>query len=76
LSRPPIAPKDPSNSPSVKLHRGKGNETTMMVKDRDDSTRHPVTKQWLSRFQNQQSDAPATPVADSTEKGMFTAGRK
>ena len=64
LSRPPISPakdKQLAKKPSVKLHRGKGNETTVMVLDADE-TRHPVSQQWLSRYQNQQSAASPVPV--------------
>lgn len=78
LSRPPITPKHPSqldNSPSVKLHRGSGNMVTVVARDPDE-TRHPVTQQWLKRYQNQQSDASAVPVKNSTEAGEYTKGRK
>ena len=46
----------------MKLHRGKGNVTTMMVKDVDNATRHPITQQFLSRYENQQSVAKPLPV--------------
>lgn len=78
LSRPPISPKHPDqldNKPSVKLHRGKGNETTVMVRDPDE-VRHPVTQQWQKRFQNQQSSAPDAPVANATSSGKFTSGKR
>lgn len=57
LSRPPISPKHPSqldDKPSVKLHRGKGNETTVMVLDADE-IRHPATQRWQKKWQNEQS---------------------
>lgn len=64
LSRPPISPsadKQLAKKPSVKLHRGAGNVTTAMALDPDE-VRHPVSQQWLSRYQNQQSSAGAVPV--------------
>lgn len=63
ISRPPITPNKAqqlADKPTVKLHRGKGNETTAVVLD--NATRHPVTQQWLSRYQNQQSNASPVPV--------------
>lgn len=71
ISRPPVSPAHPdqlAKKPSVKLHRGKGNETTVMVLDADE-VRHPVTKQWQSRYQNQQSSAGKVPVKDTTKEG-------
>jgi hypothetical protein len=63
IARPPAAPKTPaqlSTTPSVKLHRGKGNETTTMV--RDNATRHPVTKQWTARYQTALEAGSDVPV--------------
>lgn len=76
LARPPISPnKHPQldQKPTVKLHRGAGNKTTVMVRD-PDQVRHPVSKKFLSRFQNQQSSAPAAPVTDTTKGGRYTSG--
>lgn len=70
ISRPPISPNSTpqlAKSPTVKLHRGKGNETTVMVAD--DSVRHPVTQQWTKRYQNQQSVADKVPVKKTTDEG-------
>lgn len=79
LSRPPISPgsdKQLAKKPSVALHQGGGNVTTVMVLD-EDQVRHPVTKKFTSRYQNQQSSAPSeSESTDSTEKGMFTAGKR
>ena len=58
ISRPPISPKNPAqlgDTPSVKLHRGKGNVTTVMVRDDDQVKRHPVTGKFTSKWQNEQS---------------------
>ena len=77
LSKPPITVSDSkqlAKKPSVELHRGKGNTTTVMV--RDDSTRHPVTQQWLSRYQNKQTVTEAAPTSEVTKGGMFTAGKR
>lgn len=71
LSRPPISPsndKQLAKQPSVKLHRGKGNVTTVMALDPDE-IRHPVTQQWQKRYQNQQSSASPVPVTKTTNKG-------
>lgn len=57
ISRPPITPKHPDqldSKPSVKLHRGRGNVTTVVARD-PDQVRHPVTKKFTSRWQNEQS---------------------
>lgn len=70
LSRPPISPKHPSQldvKPSVKLTRGKADSTTVMAAD--ESVRHPVTQQWVKRYQNQQSTASAVPVKKTTNEG-------
>lgn len=78
LSRPPISPgsdKQLAKKPSVALHQGAGNKTTVMVLDADE-IRHPVTQQWQKRYQNQQSTATAVPVKDSTSAGKFTAGKR
>lgn len=64
LSRPPISPgsdQQLAKKPSVKLHRGAGNVTTVQARD-PDQVRHPVSKQFLSRYQNQQSTASDAPV--------------
>lgn len=77
LSRPPISPvndKQLAKKPSVKLHRGAGNETTVMVKD--NSVRHPVTQQWTKRYQNQQSVASPVPETKTTSGGLYTAGKR
>lgn len=77
LLRPPISPKSPAqlaDKPSVKLHRGPGNVTTVMVKD--DSVRHPVTQQWTKRYQNNQTTTESAPTKNSTEAGEYTKGRK
>lgn len=71
ISRPPITPKHPAqldNTPSVKLHRGAGNQTTVMALDADE-IRHPVTQQWQKRYQNQQSSASPVPVKKTTNEG-------
>lgn len=58
------------------LHQGGGNVTTVMVLD-EDEVRHPVTQRFQARYQNQQSSAPAASESvDSTEKGMFTSGKR
>jgi len=75
LSRPKITPdhvdkqllKQDTNSQSQK-------ETTVMV--RDDSVRHPVTARWTRQYQNKQSPAGDSMDEDSTEKGMFTDGKR
>lgn len=62
LSRPPITPKHPDqldSKPSVKLHRGAGNQTTVMVRD-PDQVRHPVTQKFQKRWQNEQSSTGAS----------------
>lgn len=77
LSRPPISPNvhtQLDSKPTVKLHRGKGNVTTAAVLDADE-VRHPVTQQWVARYQNQQSTASKVPVKDTTNGGKFTKGR-
>lgn len=71
ISRPPISPNkaqqlQPKNT--VPIHRGKGNKTTDMVKDVDNAIRHPITQQFLSRFQNQQSVAAPLPVKTNNGK--------
>lgn len=66
LLRPPISPgftKQLAKKPSVPLHQGAGNVTTIMDRD-EDQTRHPVTRQFLSRYQNQQSTADKVIVKD------------
>jgi hypothetical protein len=71
LSRPPISPnttKQLATKPTVKLHRGKGNATTVMVLDADE-VRHPTTQQWQKRYQNQQSTATAVPIKKTTSEG-------
>lgn len=78
LSRPKITPcndQQLAKKPSVTLHRGAGNQTTLMVLD-EDQTRHPVTKQFLSRFQNQQSDGSYPPIEKTTNGGLFTDGKR
>lgn len=70
LSRPKITPDHDSQlarTSSVKLHRGKGNVTTVMAAD--ESVRHPVTQQWQKRYQNQQSVASPVPVKKTTSEG-------
>jgi len=74
LSRPPITPKHPDqldNKPSVKLHRGPGNVTTVMVRD-PDQVRHPVTRKFTSRWQNEQSSEFADEATKvSQDKGSL-----
>jgi hypothetical protein len=58
LSRPPISPKvsadgQLTSKPTVKLHRGVGNVTTVMAVD--NALRHPVTQRFQKRWQNEQS---------------------
>jgi len=57
LARPKITPDHPAQlakTPSVPLHRGPGNVTTVMARD-PDQVKHPVTKKFLARYQNSQS---------------------
>lgn len=78
LSRPPISPgsdQQLAKKPSVKLHRGPGNVTTAMVLDPDE-VRHPVSQQWVKRFQNQQSSGADAPESKTTNGGKFTAGKR
>lgn len=70
LSRPPISPnvtKQLATKPTVKLHRGKGNVTTVMAAD--EALRHPVTQAFQSRWQNQQSVASPVSVKKTTNEG-------
>ena len=65
LSRPPISPgmteqltTNKTQSGGASIHRGKGNVTTVMVKDPDE-VRHPTTQRWQKKWQNEQSsDTP------------------
>lgn len=64
LSRPKISPNlhgQLDMKPSVKLHRGSGDKTTVMARD-PDQVRHPVSKKFLARYQNSQqaTDEPTT----------------
>jgi hypothetical protein len=75
LARPPITPKHPDqldDKPSVKLHRGAGNVTTVMVRDDDQIRRHPVTGKFTSKWQNEQSSQPAD---EDTKIGKKDDGR-
>lgn len=59
LARPPISPdphKQLATKPSVPLHRGAGNVTTTQARD-PDQIRHPVTRKFLSKWQNEQSSS-------------------
>lgn len=50
ISKPKISPtndKQLASKPSVPLHRGKGNDTTVSVAD--ESVRHPVTQRYVAR---------------------------
>jgi hypothetical protein len=54
LSRPPVSVStDAQKSPNKAVMAEKA--TTSMVRERDDQTRHPVTKKFTSRWQNEQS---------------------
>lgn len=78
LLRPPISPKSPAqlaDKPSVKLHRGPGNVTTVVARDPDE-VRHPVSQQWVKRYQNNQTTTESAPTKNSTETGEYTKGRK
>jgi hypothetical protein len=57
ISRPPISvSSDPQKSPKTSVNGLTPEKpTTAMVKDRDDSLRHPVTRKFTSRWQNEQS---------------------
>jgi hypothetical protein len=48
LTRPPISPSSPYKKPSVPLHQGKGNQTTVSVAD--NALRHPTTQRFQKRY--------------------------
>lgn len=54
LSRPPIAVSTDAQKSPNKATQGQ-KPTTLMVKDRDDQVRHPATRKFTSRWQNEQS---------------------
>jgi hypothetical protein len=56
LSRPPITPPNSAKAPSVPLHQGKGNKTTVQVAD--NALRHPVTQRFQKRFSDSLQGGP------------------
>lgn len=77
LSRPPISVSTDAQKSPNKATQGQ-KATTLMVRDRDDVTRHPVTKKFTSRYQNSQStgDFADDQAELATENGMFTNGKR
>jgi hypothetical protein len=72
LSRPPISVStDPQKSPN-KANQGQ-KPTTMMVKDRDDQVRHPSTRKFTSKWQNEQSSETADEDVKVSEKSSLPA---
>lgn len=73
ISRPSISPnvtKQLAKKPSVPIHRGSGNSTTVMVAD--DALRHPVTQKFQARWQNKQTpQGPSVETRVGQDKGSL-----
>ena len=64
---------DAQKSPN-KANQGQ-KTTTLMVRDRDDSVRHPATRKFTSRWQNEQSSEFPDEDVKVADKGSLTADK-
>lgn len=76
LSRPKISPTSDqqlAKKPSVPLSRGVS-PTTLMVRD-PDQVRHPVSRKFTSKWQNEQSAQDIDPATRVGDKGSLPANK-
>lgn len=68
ISRPPISVSSGDQLQKKNTNSQAQKPTTVMVRDRDDMVRHPVTKKFTSKWQNEQADNSFADEADEIGK--------